>query len=39
MESLEDRLTLSAVTVMNNLDSGPGSLRAAIAGADERRDD
>ena len=33
MEFLEDRLVLSSITVMNNLDSGPGSLRAAISSA------
>jgi len=33
-EFLEDRLALSALTVANNLDSGPGSLRAAIGAID-----
>ena len=30
LESLEDRTVLSTLTVLNNLDSGAGSLRAAI---------
>ena len=33
LEGLEDRTLLSTVTVTNNDDSGPGSLRAAIAAA------
>jgi hypothetical protein len=33
LESLEDRTVLSTLTVLNNLDSGPGSLRAEIAAA------
>jgi hypothetical protein len=33
LEALEDRNLLSTLTVLNNGDSGPGSLRAAIAGA------
>ncbi|MGA2255462.1 MAG: hypothetical protein ABSG53_12425 [Thermoguttaceae bacterium] len=33
LETLENRLALSTVTVMSNADSGAGSLRAAIAGA------
>src|SRR5262245_44702289 len=31
LEALEDRWLPSTLTVLNNLDSGPGSLRAAIA--------
>src|SRR5262249_23635893 len=31
LEVLEDRTVLSTLTVLNNLDSGPGSLRAEIA--------
>ncbi len=31
LESLEDRLVLSALTVTSSADSGPGTLRAAIA--------
>src|SRR6516165_12813270 len=31
LEALEDRWLLSTLTVTNNLDSGPGSLRAEIA--------
>jgi hypothetical protein len=33
LESLEGRTLPSALTVLNNLDSGPGSLRAALAAA------
>ena len=33
LESLEDRTLLSTLTVLNNHDNGPGSLRAAIAAA------
>src|SRR5262249_3828051 len=33
LEALEDRWLPSTLTVLNNLDSGPGSLRAAIAAA------
>src|SRR5262249_13833371 len=33
LEALEDRWLPSILTVLNNLDSGPGSLRAAIAAA------
>src|SRR5438270_7587684 len=33
LENLEDRTVPSTLTVLNNLDSGAGSLRAAIAGA------
>src|SRR5262249_55809036 len=33
LEGLEDRTVLSTLTVLNNLDSGLGSLRAAIADA------
>ncbi len=33
MEVLEDRCVLSIITVTNNIDSGTGSLRAAIASA------
>src|SRR5438128_6442145 len=33
LELLEDRTVLSTLTVLNNHDSGAGSLRAAIAGA------
>ena len=33
LDPMEDRTLLSTVTVMNNHDSGPGSLRAAIAAA------
>ena len=33
LECLEDRVVLSMLTVTNNLDSGPGSLRAEIAAA------
>src|SRR5262249_27024072 len=33
LEFLEDRSTPSTLTVLNNLDSGAGSLRAAIAAA------
>src|SRR5262249_57945061 len=33
LEPLEDRLVLSTLTVRNNADSGPGSLRATIAAA------
>ena len=33
LEALEDRLTPSTLTVLNNADSGSGSLRAAIAAA------
>jgi hypothetical protein len=33
LERLEDRTVPSTLTVVNNLDSGPGSLRAAIVGA------
>src|SRR5437016_4266452 len=33
LENLEDRTILSTLTVLNNHDSGAGSLRAAIAGA------
>jgi hypothetical protein len=33
LECLEDRSLPSTLTVINNLDSGPGSLRAALAGA------
>jgi len=32
-EVLEDRHLLSTLSVLNNLDSGPGSLRAEIAAA------
>src|SRR6516165_8714141 len=33
LDRMEDRTLLSTVTVLNNHDSGPGSLRAAIAAA------
>lgn len=33
VDLMEDRTLLSTVTVMNNNDGGPGSLRAAVAGA------
>src|SRR5262249_10201271 len=33
LDPMEDRTLLSTLTVMNNHDSGPGSLRAAIAAA------
>ncbi len=33
LEALEDRTVLSTLTVLNNADSGPGSLRATIAAA------
>ena len=33
IEGLEARVVLSTLTVMNNADSGPGSLRGTIAGA------
>src|SRR5207302_10461638 len=33
LEALEDRTLLSTLTVLNNFDSGPGSLRATIANA------
>src|SRR4051794_31313540 len=33
LEALEDRLVPSTLTVLNSLDSGPGSLRAEIAAA------
>ena len=33
LETLEDRTTPSTLTVVNNLDSGPGSVRAALASA------
>src|SRR5579872_6472508 len=33
LEGLEDRNLPSTLTVLNNLDSGPGSLRAEIAAA------
>ena len=33
LEALEDRFMPSTLTVLNNLDSGPGSLRAEIAAA------
>jgi len=33
LEALEGRVVLSTLTVMNNADSGPGSLRAEIAAA------
>jgi hypothetical protein len=33
LEALEDRTVLSTLTVLNNQDSGPGSLRAALAAA------
>ena len=33
LESLEGRVVLSTLTVLNNADSGPGSLRAEIAAA------
>src|SRR5690349_2394012 len=33
LEALEDRLCLSTITVMNANDSGAGSLRAAVAAA------
>ena len=33
LEALEDRFCLSTLTVVNNADSGNGSLRAAIANA------
>src|SRR5437762_3030951 len=33
LEALEDRCLPSTLTVLNNLDSGPGSLRAEIAAA------
>ena len=33
IETLEDRTVLSTLTVLNNQDSGPGSLRAEIAAA------
>src|SRR5262249_53651750 len=33
LEALEDRDLPSRITVVNNLDSGPGSLRAAVADA------
>ena len=33
LEALEDRTVLSTLTVLNNLDSGPGSLRGTIANA------
>ncbi len=33
LERLEDRTVPSTLTVLNNLDSGPGSLRATLAGA------
>src|SRR5205807_2047036 len=33
LESLEDRTVPSTLTVLNNLDRGPGSLRAEIAAA------
>jgi hypothetical protein len=33
LESLEDRAVPSTLTVLNNQDSGPGSLRAEIAAA------
>src|SRR5262245_42996008 len=33
LEALEDRLTPGTLTVTSNADSGPGSLRAAIAAA------
>jgi hypothetical protein len=33
IEGLEERMVLSTITVTNNADSGPGSLRDAIAGA------
>src|SRR5215472_12204422 len=33
LEALEDRWLPSTLTVLNNLDSGPGSLRAAIGAA------
>jgi hypothetical protein len=34
LERLEERTVLSTLTVLNNLDSGPGSLRDTIAAAD-----
>ena len=33
LEMLEGRIVLSTLTVLNNADSGPGSLRAEIAAA------
>jgi hypothetical protein len=33
LERLEDRTVPSTLTILNNLDSGPGSLRAALASA------
>ena len=33
LECLEDRMLPSTITVLNNTDSGPGSLRNAVAGA------
>lgn len=33
LERLEDRTVPTTLTVLNNLDSGPGSLRAVLAGA------
>src|SRR5438270_876285 len=33
LERLEDRTVPSTLTILNNLDSGPGSLRAVLAGA------
>src|SRR5262249_28004936 len=33
LEALEDRTALSTLPVVNNFDSGPGSLRAALVGA------
>ena len=38
LEALEDRWLLSTLTVTNNLDSGPGSLRAEIAAAHNIKD-
>ena len=35
LDALEARLVLSTLTVLNNLDSGPGSLRATIAAASD----
>jgi hypothetical protein len=37
LETLEDRFLLSTLTVLNNLDSGPGSLRSPVGGFQRSR--
>jgi hypothetical protein len=37
LETLEDRFLLSTLTVLNNLDSGPGSLRSHVGGFQRSR--